>query len=132
MVSVRSQQLAAIVALTGAAFAAEQARMAQIKARETMLRSQLASLDAHRQARAAGLEGAADTALRGGADPLWHQWIDRRRMALNGELLRVLAEQDRVRAALARAFGREQATIGLARAEHAATAQKQARRADHG
>ncbi len=130
--SVRGKQLAAIAALTGAAFAAEQARMAQVKARETMLRGQLSGLDAHRRTRAAGLEGEADAALRAGADPLWHAWIDRRRMALNGELARVLAEQDRIHSALARAFGREQATIGLVRADRAATAQKQARSADQG
>ena len=105
--------LKALTQLTGAAFAAQQARMEALRQAAQTLRDKLSALDGARKARARSLT-EADPALLAGADLLWQSWIEQRRAALNGELSRNQVAQDLARAALALAFGRNQATEALA------------------
>ena len=79
---------------------------------EQAIRDKLAGLENARRARALSLTDP-DPALLAGADLLWQTWIEQRRAALNGDLSRVLLAQETARAALGRAFGRDQVTEAL-------------------
>ncbi len=108
-----AKDLKSLTQLTDAAFAAQQAKMGALRQAAQNLRDKLTALDGARKARALSLT-EADPALLAGADLLWQSWIEQRRAALNGELSRNLVAQDKARAALALAFGRNQATEALA------------------
>jgi hypothetical protein len=121
--------LAALTQLTGAAFAAQQARMGALQQAAQELRDKLAALDTLRKARAAALT-EPDPALQAGADVLWQSWIEQRRAALNAALARNLVAQATARVALAQAFGRNQVTEALARRAAQNRVRQKARRAD--
>lgn len=107
----RLTDLRALARLTDTAFAARQSAMGQLRRHEQALRDKLAALESDRSVRATSLTGVApDVALAAGADLRWHAWIEGRRAALNAELSRNRVAQEAARAALARAFGRAQAT----------------------
>ena len=108
----RSRELQELARLTAAVFSTQQSRMGLLQQAEQILRTKLAGLDTSRRARALSLT-EADPALQAGADLLWQSWIEQRRAALNAELSRNLVAQESVRAALGRAFGRDQATLAL-------------------
>ncbi len=109
---ITSRDLLALSRLTGAAFAARQARMGVLRQAEMALREKLAALDSARTARAESLT-EADPALQAGADLLWQSWVELRRAALNTELSQTLLAQEAARAALGLAFGRDQAIHAL-------------------
>lgn len=106
------RDLQALAQLTGAVFATQQAQMGALRQAEQAIRDKLAGLENARRARALSLTDP-DPALLAGADLLWQTWIEQRRAALNGDLSRVLLAQETARAALGRAFGRDQVTEAL-------------------
>ncbi len=107
----RLAELAGFARVTGAAFDAEQARMAALRRREAELRETIADLDRPRHDPTTPIED--DAALRAGADLNWQLWVDTRRSALNVELARCLVAQADARIVLSRAFGRNQAAQAI-------------------
>lgn len=124
-----SHDLLALTQLTSAVFSTCQARMGALRQAEQELRDKLEALDSARKARSLSLT-EADTALQAGADLLWQSWIEQRRAALNTALSRILLAQEAARAALALAFGRDQATLGLCARATTDRAKTKARRDD--
>lgn len=121
----RGVQLAALARLTEAAFTAKQAEMAILKQAEAALRAKIAALNAPPAARPGD-----DPATMAGADARWQIWVDQRRRALNSELARLLAGQERLRQDLSRAFGRDQAIRALAERQNAQAVMARARKSD--
>ena len=88
-----------LASLTKMVLASEQNRMSILRKQEHRLRISLSNLIT------VAAEGVAQ---QSGADALYQVWADSRRRSINIDLARNLAEQDGHRAALARAFGRDQ------------------------
>ncbi len=128
----RTHQLAGLARVINATFSSRQAAMATLKARENSLRAMLEELEAGVKSRHADPNGLLDPARRGGADPLWENWIARRKRELNSELARTMVDQDRVRRDLALAFGRVEATKALIALAKESRAKEQARREEMG
>ncbi len=105
-------QLRDLLRLTDAALRAEQARMAHCNREISALQDQIAALKAPGKA-AQATESEPDPAQRAGADLRWQMWAEERRKALNLELAKMRAAQDSLRASLATAFGKHQATSAL-------------------
>ncbi len=124
--------LARLVQLAEANFAARQARLGALRTKEAALRATLDALHAGRSARARTAGGEDDAALRAGADLLWQGWIGTRRSALNAELDRNLATQELARSQLAQAFGRMQVSTELLRNAARDRARAAARRDAYG
>lgn len=108
----QTRALTSMVGLTAAAYTAAQARMGALKRQEADLRDKLAALTASRQHDPD--EGQlTDPARKAGADLLWQRWVDKRRTALNRELVNNLVSQNHAKVALAKDFGRNEAIKGL-------------------
>ncbi len=121
----RAAQLAGLARLTDAAFKARQAEMAILKQTEAALRATIAALNAPKPHRPGD-----DPATMAGADANWQIWVDQRRRALNLELARLLAAQERLRHDLGQAFGRDQAIRALAKQQNAQTVLARARKSE--
>lgn len=125
------RQMQDIVQVTAAMRTAAEARMAALRAEETVLRRRLEDLDAARRARAFSVT-AEDAALRAGADLRWEQWVETRRTGLMAELARLRARIEDERAALTRAFGRNLVARDLLREIEAEARLQRDRRAERG
>ena len=121
----KRHQVAAIAALTEAAFAASQARMGALKRREAELRDKIDALGA--SSRSASQEDGLDPAARAGADLLWQRWVEGRRSKLNVELANTLVAQAQAKDKLAKDFGRHEAAKDLRR-QHEVSARADALR----
>ncbi len=127
----KTEQLRDLLQVAEVAFAAEQAKLAQLSRAETELRDQLSSLASSRQSRIEGAGAQATPAARAGAEVRWHRWIDTRREALNRELAQNLAKRAKLIAAVRLAFGRKEALTALVARARANEVQQKARRSDH-
>lgn len=125
------RQMQDIVQVTAAMRTAAEARMAALRAEETVLRRRLEDLDAARRARAFSVT-AEDAALRAGADLRWEQWVETRRAGLMAELARLRARIEDERAALTRAFGQNLVAGDLLREIEAEARLQRDRRAERG
>lgn len=104
----RSSEIARLMQITEAAFAAQQANMTRLSRKEDRLRAQIKDLQMARTRRETPLE--EDVAARAGADFRWDKWVVGRITSLNTELARVLFEKSRAKSALRLAFGKSQVT----------------------
>lgn len=118
------KQLKGLRKLAALQFQARQKEMAELHQQEAALQQNLADLLGDRAARDAVKAGAADPAMRAGADVRWHAWIDQRRAVINQELAKVRARMAALEPKLRRAFGKDLVAQHLQK-----TAQKDARRA---
>lgn len=125
----REGDLAGLTQLTAMAFDASQARLSALARREAGIRAAIAALDMARRTRDAQAL-APDPALRAGADPLWHGWLDDRRASHNLDLARLLAGIEIARGEARLAFGRNLAAKGLQDDVRRAAANARQRRED--
>lgn len=126
-----SARMKGLVDLSAVSFRAAQAKMAELLTREAGLRRNLAQLTDSRAAQAKAPRQSDEAALIAGADIRWHHWVDQRRAVINTELAQVLALQEKCRAQLVRAFGRDQVAQTLLGQLVEADQVKKQRRADY-
>ena len=110
----------ALVQVSGLKFQADQAKLAQLHAKERALRQNLQDLVQQRNARATSPTRADDPATIAGADVQWHAWVDQRRKTINTELAQLLAQKADFQARLKRSFGQDQAAQALLKQMQAA------------
>jgi len=120
-------RLGRLAQITGARLAAAQARLARARRREQELSRALADLSA--EAHPAMPDSPA---ARAGADLLWQRWAEARRRDIHLELARCRADEEGLRAALARANAQDRAVLDLARKKRQQLRQRQERRAERG
>ena len=125
------RDLVQLARMTDAAFQAAQSELAAAKAREVELRATLKSLERSRSDRAEAILDQADTALVAGADGQWLAWVEQRRRLINSELAQCLVKQDHCKQTARRAFGRDQAVLGLEKARAAIAKRKAVRKDDY-
>jgi hypothetical protein len=109
-----AQKFQHLLQLSDAVFESERAALAALAKREEAVRTQLRDLAQVKNTPPA-LGEAQDTASKAGADVRWHRWIDQRREILNHELAQIMALKLAQQEKLQKAFGRKQATDGLAK-----------------
>lgn len=108
-----AKRLKALVALSGMRFQADQAKLAQLQAKERALRQNLQDLVQQRRARSLSATDTVDPATIAGADVQWHSWVDQRRKTINAELAQLLAQIADSQARLRKSFGQDQAAQQL-------------------
>jgi enoyl-CoA hydratase/carnithine racemase len=108
-----ADRVKALVQVSALRFQADQARLAQLQAKERDLRQNLQDLVQQRNARAVLATGADDPATIAGADVQWHAWVDQRRKTINAELAQLLAQKADYQARVQRSFGQDQAAQAL-------------------
>lgn len=102
-----SESLRDLALVTDAVFRSRLASLQRLAAQESLLRQNLASLDAVR--RVGPVKDMQDIEMRAlGADILWQGWIMRKRMELNTQLANLLVQKEALRLELQVAFGRSQ------------------------
>lgn len=124
-----SARLEGLAALTEAALNAKRAELAAQMARVAALKAEIAQIDATRRE---SLNACAPESPAGRANAAlaWLRWVDGRQRQLGHQLARDMAVAERLRAELAKRFGRNSAVEGL-RSRLAQEARVQAqRRAD--
>ncbi|HEV8034698.1 hypothetical protein [Yoonia sp.] len=109
----QEDRIKALVQVSALRFQADQARLAQLLAKERDLRKNLQDLVRQRNARAASATRADDPATIAGADVQWHAWVDQRRKTINTELAQLLAQKSDCLARVQRSFGQDQAAQEL-------------------
>ncbi|SIT89145.1 hypothetical protein SAMN05421665_2881 [Yoonia rosea] len=109
----QEDRIKALVEISALRFQADQARLAQLHAKERDLRKNLQDLVQQRNARVASVIKADDPATIAGADVQWHAWVDQRRKAINTELAQILAQKSDCLARVKRSFGQDQAAQQL-------------------
>lgn len=124
------KQLKGLRDLARLQFQARQREMAELRQQEAALRQNLADLLGDRAARDAAKAGAADPAMRAGADVRWHVWIDQRRAVINQELAKVRARMAALEPKLRRAFGKDLVAQQLQKTALEDARQEAARRDD--
>lgn len=109
----QEDRIKALAQVSALRFQADQARLAQLQAKEHDLRKNLLDLVQQRNARAASVTKADDPATIAGADVHWHAWVDQRRKTINTELAQLLAQKSDCLARVQRSFGQDQAAQAL-------------------
>jgi hypothetical protein len=102
-------------------FLRAQEKLRPILVRESKVRNQLAKLDSQDRSSTAE-NGHAMSVI--GADALWKVWLGRTRSELNYELARILAEKERMLAAVNKSYGKLLVSSKLA-ANHRVTLKRQ-------
>lgn len=109
-----------VVEVTSMMFQASQSKLAAASAREKELRQNLEALVISRRDRALATLGSSDASYVAGADGSWQIWVEQRRRLINAELGKCLVQQDQLRDAARKAFGREQAAKAILKREEIA------------
>ena len=110
----KTRQIGPLIKVADASFLAAQAKLADLRKREAALRQQLQDLRDDRSRQQATRPETDDSALKGGADTRWMQWIAGRQAALNAELAGLQVQKAQQFDVVKKAFGRRQAMRALA------------------
>ena len=109
----QSQRIKALAEVTHLRLQVDQAKLAELQAKETALRKNLHDLVVQRRNQTLIVGKGDDPASIAGVGLQWHLWVDQRRRAINAELTLLFAHRAECQAKLRRSFGQDQAARAL-------------------
>jgi len=109
----QSRRIEALVQVTRLRFQVDQAKLADLQAKERDLRQNLHDLVAQRKTQTPMVGWNNDAATNAGVGLHWQLWVDQRRRAINAELAQLFAQKADCQAVLRRSFGQDQAAQAL-------------------
>ena len=109
----QAKSVEALVQVTRLRFQVDQAKLAELSAKEQALRQNLHDLVVQRKNQAPVVGKRDDPASVAGVGLQWQLWVDQRRRAINAELALLFAQKAECQAKLRKSFGQDQAAQAL-------------------